>query len=419
MPCAAVRPSVRHAHLRHLRLPVPWTIGGAERWYRNLAEAFATEGHEVTYLTRKQWDESDRPEIPGVRVIAVSGRSPLYDKDGRRLIGPPVRFGLGVLRHLARHRDRYDVVHTCAFPFFSVPAVRVALAGRHAEIGVDWFEVWSREYWSEYLGGPRGAVGYGIQRFVARITPRAFVFNDLHARRLAQQGFRGTPVRLAGLLPQVVIAAGPAARVLADTVVFAGRHIREKRADVLPAAIAEARRALPGLRCTIFGDGPDRPNVLAEINRLGMGSIVSAPGFVASDIVEDALGQALCLVLPSSREGYGLVVVEAARRGTPSIVVAGPDNAATELIEEGCNGFIAASAAPAEIAEAIVNVHRGAGELRASTAAWFERRGGELSLDTSLRRVLEAYGAPHAAAAAGARATTAVADLHAGGRRET
>ena len=69
--------------------------------------------------------------------------------------------------------------------------------GRHAEIGVDWFEVWSREYWSEYLGGPRGAVGYGIQRLVARITPRAFVFNDLHARRLAQQGFRGTPVRLA------------------------------------------------------------------------------------------------------------------------------------------------------------------------------------------------------------------------------
>ena len=54
----------------------PWTIGGAERWYRNLAEAFVAEGHEVTYLTRKQWDDDDPPEIPGVRVIAVSGGGP-------------------------------------------------------------------------------------------------------------------------------------------------------------------------------------------------------------------------------------------------------------------------------------------------------------------------------------------------------
>ena len=50
------------------------------------------------------------------------------------------------------------------------------------------------------------------------------------------------------------------------------------------------------------------------------------------------------MLLPSRREGYGMVVVEAAARGTPSIVVAGEDNAATELIEEGVNGFVAPSA---------------------------------------------------------------------------
>jgi hypothetical protein len=52
-------------------LSLPYT--GAETKFYDLAEAFASEGHEVTYLTRKQWDESDRPEIPGVRVIAISG----------------------------------------------------------------------------------------------------------------------------------------------------------------------------------------------------------------------------------------------------------------------------------------------------------------------------------------------------------
>ena len=42
---------------------------------------------------------------------------------------------------------------------------------------------------------------------------------------------------------------------------------------------------------------------------------------------------------------YGLVVIESAVQGVPSVVVAGPDNAATELIEDGVNGAVAPTAA--------------------------------------------------------------------------
>jgi glycosyltransferase involved in cell wall biosynthesis len=99
------------------------------------------------------------------------------------------------------------------------------------------------------------------------------------------------------------------------------------------------------------------------------------------------------MVLPSSREGYGLVVVEAAAAGTPSVVVRGEDNAATELIEEGVNGFVAASAAPADLAAAIERVHAGGGALRTSTAEWFARNARRLSLDASLDRVAASYDA--------------------------
>ena len=33
----------------------PHTVGGAERWYRGLAERLVGEGHEVTYVTLRQW----------------------------------------------------------------------------------------------------------------------------------------------------------------------------------------------------------------------------------------------------------------------------------------------------------------------------------------------------------------------------
>jgi glycosyltransferase involved in cell wall biosynthesis len=97
-------------------------------------------------------------------------------------------------------------------------------------------------------------------------------------------------------------------------------------------------------------------------------------------------------VLPSRREGYGLVVVEAAARGVPVVVVAGPDNAAVELVEEGVNGAVAASAEPRELAAAIVRVHSAGAPLRESAAAWFRANADRLSFDRSFERVLEAYG---------------------------
>jgi len=54
----------------------PWTVGGAERWYRNLAERLAEDGHAVTYITRRQWPADGPPRLPGVRVIAARRARP-------------------------------------------------------------------------------------------------------------------------------------------------------------------------------------------------------------------------------------------------------------------------------------------------------------------------------------------------------
>src|SRR5205085_8994782 len=88
----------------------PYTIGGAERWYRALAERVAAAGHDVTYLTLRQWPRGSRAAVPNVSVVPVGPELELYDGDTRRLV-PPVVFGAGVLRHLVRHGGAYDVVH--------------------------------------------------------------------------------------------------------------------------------------------------------------------------------------------------------------------------------------------------------------------------------------------------------------------
>lgn len=368
----------------------PWTVGGGEHWYRNLAAEFASDGHDVTYLTRLQWDPADPPRIEGVRVLAVSPREPLYGADGNRRTGPPLRFGWGVLKHLLRHRGDYDVVHSAAFPFFSLLAARLALVGTRTRLGVDWFEVWTRNYWRSYLGPVGGTIGYLVQRACVVISPGAFVFSRLHAQRLEQEGLRRRPVILAGLYTGPT-EAQPIRAEREPLVVFAGRHIAEKRVPSIPAAIAAAREQIPGLRAKVFGDGPQRPDLLREIERLDLQDVIEAPGFVDAEVVHEALAHATCLLLPSSREGYGLVVIEAASAGTPSVVIEGEDNAAVELIAPGVNGQIAASADPAAIAAAIVAVHEQGEDLRRRTSTWFAQAAPTLTAAASARTVLDVY----------------------------
>jgi glycosyltransferase involved in cell wall biosynthesis len=369
----------------------PWTVGGAERWYRNLAERLAAHGHEVTYLTLRQWEAGDEPDLPGVSVRAVGPGLALYGRDGHRRILPPLVFGAGVAWHLLRRGRRYDVVHTASFPYFSLLAAGLLRPLGRFGLVVDWHEVWSRRYWREYLGRAGGAIGHAVQLACVRLPQRAFCFSRLHRDRLVEEGLRGTPRILEGeyagdLTPPEPNAADP-------VVVFAGRLIPEKRAPAGVPAVGRARRALPGLRGTVFGDGPERGEVLAAIRREGLDGVVQAPGFVGAAEVEDALRTALCMVLPSRREGYGLIVVEAAARGTPSVVVAGEDNAAVELVEEGVNGTVAASASPEDLAAAIMRVHEGGDALRERTCAWFAANARRLSLDGSLDAVVAGYDA--------------------------
>src|SRR5215211_2403384 len=367
----------------------PHTIGGAERWYRDIGARLAAEGHDVTYVTLRQWDKDVNPDFAGVRVVTAGPRLELYAEAGRRRIAPPLLFGLGTLWHLLRHGRGYDVVHTASFPYFSLLAAGLARRVHGFRLLVDWHELWTRAYWERYLGRIGGWVGWTVQHLCLRVPQRAFTPSRLQAERLREEGFRGQVTVLDGRYEGTLDPAQ--ARPADPFVVFAGRLIPEKQAPAIVPAVKAARERLPDLRGVIFGDGPDRAAVLAAIAEHGMEGVVEAPGFVDRSRVEAALDRALCMVLPSRREGYGLVVVEAAHRGLPSVVVRDPDNAATELVHDGENGFVAESASPEDLADAILRVHSDGDPLRERTAAWFNHNAARLSLRRSLDRLAELY----------------------------
>ncbi len=358
-----------------------------------LAGHLVAAGHEVTYLTRQQWDDGDPPDLPGVRVVAVSRREPLYGSDGSRRTGEALRFGAGVGRHFAAHRGSYDVVHTCGFPYFHLLALRAALARANVPVVVDWIEVWSRGYWRSYLGPAAGRGAELIQWACVRVTPTALVSSDRYARRLTELGVPTAPLRLGGLAPDPVDSTPQLAPPVTPRVVFAGRHIREKRPVLAVQAVAAARQlpGLTGLTAAVLGAGPEQDAVRAEVTRLGLSDVVGVPGFVPAAELAREVREATCLLHPSSREGFGIVVLEATAVGTPVVVVDGQDNAAVELVVPGVNGEVAAEATPAAVAAAVARVHAGGAAMRASAAGWYAEQAPRLAASGTAVRVEELY----------------------------
>jgi glycosyltransferase involved in cell wall biosynthesis len=369
----------------------PHTVGGAERWLRALAESLAAE-HEVTYLTRRQW--SGDAGVPGVRCLAVSPGGALYDAEGRRRLLPPVLFGAGVLAHFLRNRRRYDVVHCVSYPFVPLVAIRMALIGtpQASRVYCEWIECLSRDYWRSYAGGLGGTAGRLLQALCISLTSDAWVFSDHTRRRLREEGYRGR-VRLAGGLgADVPSPPGADARPGDPFVLFAGRHVPDKRVTILPDAIAQVREHRPATRAVLVGDGPERSRVLERIRQLGLEEVVSAPGFVGRAELDRLYREAACVVSPSRRDGYGMAVVEAAAVGTPVVVCRSPDNAATEHVVEGVNGTVVERATPAELAAGIIDVLERGPALRHSAARWFEVNSERLQMRRSLDRVRALYG---------------------------
>ncbi|MGZ7118328.1 MAG: glycosyltransferase, partial [Methanobacterium sp.] len=95
------------------------------------------------------------------------------------------------------------------------------------------------------------------------------------------------------------------------------------------------------INCLIIGDGPERSKLEELAHELNLQDNIKFKGFLEND--KDLISymkSSKVFVLPSTREGFGIVVIEANACGLPVIVVNHEMNAARDLIENNINGFI-------------------------------------------------------------------------------
>ena len=122
-------------------------------------------------------------------------------------------------------------------------------------------------------------------------------------------------------------------------VVWAGQTGYRKGLDVALAAVAEARRDLPGLRLSVAGVAPGEP--VDGVDWLGV---------VPPSAMPDVYRNADLVLFPTRYESFGMVVIEAMAAGLPVIV---SDDIKVDVVQDGRSGAVISGHDPADYAAAL------------------------------------------------------------------
>ncbi|TNM65319.1 glycosyltransferase family 4 protein [Aliirhizobium smilacinae] len=115
-------------------------------------------------------------------------------------------------------------------------------------------------------------------------------------------------------------------------------HDHGKRVDSVLRAFSKLTSGFPDSRLEIIGDGPLRPELEKLAHDLGVAERVLFRGRVSDEELDRAYRRARAFVLPSVKEGFGIVYLEAWKYGLP--VICSNAGASHEIISHGGDGFV-------------------------------------------------------------------------------
>ncbi len=131
-----------------------------------------------------------------------------------------------------------------------------------------------------------------------------------------------------------------------------GRLVPEKGFETAVRAFAMLRESVPAAELWLVGEGPERQSLEAMAREAGLGREVHFWGRLKPDRVWRLLEQSRVVFVPSRREAFGLVALEAALAGRP--VVASSTNGLREVVVDGLTGCLVPPGDPSAMAAAAV-----------------------------------------------------------------
>ena len=276
--------------------------GGAETHLVEIFRRLVARGLEATLTCSSFPGASTRDSQHGLQVERLGGLPLYYPRAAWRCARET-------------RRGRFDVVLDCLnkLPFLAPAYSRVpVLALCHHLFGTTAFR---------QVAWPVAATVWGVERLIPRVYSRSRFAtisessrDDLIARGIAAERIE---VHHPGIREPKIATRAVTERPA--QIAYLGRLEPYKNVDVALGALARVARKVEGASLVIIGTGSDRNRLEGIAARLGVAERTRFAGFVEADERDRILAASRVCVCPSSKEGWGLTVIESNALGTPNV----------------------------------------------------------------------------------------------------
>jgi glycosyltransferase involved in cell wall biosynthesis len=273
--------------------------GGSEKYVHRVAEGLAERGLRVTLFCAAHDRAATRDEVVGgVRVIRRGGRFGVY---------------LRGLAYVRKHRPAVVVDVQNGVPFASALVARcpVVVLLHHVH----------REQWPILFGRLFGALGWWLESRFAPWVYRHCPYVTVSAATADELGRQGIDLERITVVPNGLDPRPPVRSTRSEQprLVTLGRLVPHKRVEHAIDALARLRDRWPDMTLDVVGEGWWDEQLRAYARECGVEHQVRFHGFVDEQTKHELLAQAWVHLCPSVKEGWGIVVIEAAGHGVPTV----------------------------------------------------------------------------------------------------
>jgi glycosyltransferase involved in cell wall biosynthesis len=288
--------------------------GGAEILTHEIAKYWVKKGNQVTIFSSYFLNAPKEEQIDGVKFVRKG------HPDTRYLFSS-VHFK--AFLYYRTHSDNFDVVvdEIHGIPFFTPWYINKKKIVLICEVASD--------LWATMLGPFFGAIGRLMERFYMRFVYKNISYltiSDSTKKELIREGV--DPKKIIVLPMGVTIPKKIKKNVKEKrpTVIFVGRFARSKGIEDAIIMLSKMPKKYNTTRLWLVGAGSSDylEHLKGMVKARSLSDRVTFFGFVSETKKFELMGKAHVLVVPSVKEGWGLIVPEAAFLGTPSVVYDSP-----------------------------------------------------------------------------------------------
>ncbi len=286
--------------------------GGAEVVMHELSDRLLRDGHQVTILTARYPGAPQRETLGGIEIIRVGNNRYLH----------PFQAFYYYLRHLRGSFDEViETVNTA--PYFA------AFFNNNGKKPLLFYHQLARKIWHYEAPLPISHLGYWIIEPLSTFALGKAGTTTMTVSRstkadLKRFGFRDDKVHIVGQGIHIRPAANldTIQKYSRPTILSLGAARGMKRTVDQVKAFEIAKKRLPDLAMMLVGDTKGRygQQLLEYIAKSPYKKDITHLGRVSSEKKIEVMQRCHLITVTSVKEGWGLIVSEAASQGTPAVV---------------------------------------------------------------------------------------------------